>query len=124
MNPSSTLLVRRAVGALFVVWAVLGIAFALNALRRPAHELCHPFTDARVGGVAVVMDMAPSMQGKGVDSGDRRSVACVHERARRLRRRVATNRLLRGWPQDRTKRRTAERALTQRRARDSNPWYP
>ena len=70
MTPSSTLLVRRAVGVLFVGWAVLAIALSLDALRRPARELCHPFTDARVGGVAVVMDVAPSIQESGIEAGD------------------------------------------------------
>ncbi|HEX5068190.1 MAG TPA: ATP-binding protein [Myxococcota bacterium] len=71
MTPSSTLLVRRAVGVLFVGWAVLAIFFSLDAMRRPARDLCHPFTDARVGGVAVVMALAPSIQQSGIESGDR-----------------------------------------------------
>src|SRR5262245_9459088 len=70
MTPSSTLLVRRAVGVLFVGWAVLAIALSLDALRRPARDLCHPFTDARVGGVAVVMDVAPTIQDRGIETGD------------------------------------------------------
>jgi signal transduction histidine kinase len=71
MTPSSTLLVRRAVGVLFVGWAVLAIALSLDAMRRPARDLCHPFTDARVGGVAVVMDLAPDLQESGIEAGDR-----------------------------------------------------
>jgi signal transduction histidine kinase len=71
MTPSSTLLVRRAVGVLFVGWAVLAIFFSLDALRRPTRDVCHPFTDARVGGVAVVMALAPSVQDTGIESGDR-----------------------------------------------------
>src|SRR5215468_3892225 len=71
MTPSSTFLVRRAVAALFVGWALLAIVLSLDAMRRPAHELCHPFTDTRVGDVAVVTDLAPSLVGQGIEPGDR-----------------------------------------------------
>jgi signal transduction histidine kinase len=71
MTPSSTLLARRAVAALFLGWAMLAIAFALVALRRPAHELYHPFTETRVGSVAVVMDLAPGARGRPIAAGDR-----------------------------------------------------
>ena len=70
MTPSSTFLVRRAVAALFVGWALLAIVLSLGAMWRPAHELCHPFTDTRVGGVAVVTDLAPSLVGQGIQPGD------------------------------------------------------
>ena len=71
MTPSSTFLVRRAVAALFVGWALLAIVLSLGAMRRPAHELCHPFTDTRVGGVAVISDLAPDLVGQGIEPGDR-----------------------------------------------------
>jgi signal transduction histidine kinase len=71
MTPSSTLLVRRAIAALFVGWAALAIVVSADALRRPARDLCHPFTDARVGGVAVVMELAPSIADSGIRPGDR-----------------------------------------------------
>ncbi len=71
MTPSSTQLVRRAVAALFVGWAVVAIVLSLAVLRRPTDELYHPFTDTRVGGVAVVMDLGPSASAIPVEPGDR-----------------------------------------------------
>ena len=57
MTPSSTLLVRRgrgrAVRRLGACWRSPSRSPRCGA---PRDELCHPFTDARVGGVAVVMD--------------------------------------------------------------------
>jgi len=67
----SSFLVRRVLAALAVGWALLAIALSLAVLRRPSDDLCHPFTDTRVGGVALVMELGPSMQDSGVVPGDR-----------------------------------------------------
>jgi two-component system NtrC family sensor kinase len=70
MNSSSTLALRRLVAAAFVTWSLGSIVLALGPLRRPIDELYHPFTDTRIGGIALVEALSPSARGLGIEPGD------------------------------------------------------
>jgi signal transduction histidine kinase len=71
MNSSSTLALRRLVAGAFIAWALLSIVLALSVLRAPPDRLYHPFTDTRIGGIALVEKLAPGMEGLGLEPGDR-----------------------------------------------------
>ena len=73
MDPSTTQLLRRAIPFAFVCWALLAIVLSLGTLREPFDELYHPFTDTRIGGTAILMELAPgaAAQGLDVEEGDR-----------------------------------------------------
>jgi signal transduction histidine kinase len=71
MNPTSTLHLRRTTAALAVAWALVAIVLSLAALRVPEGALDHPFADSRLGGVAVIMWLAPEAAGSAASVGDR-----------------------------------------------------
>ncbi|MGH0028433.1 MAG: ATP-binding protein [Myxococcota bacterium] len=78
MNPSTALLLRRAVALAFVCWALLAIVLSLGTLRAPAEHPYHPFTDTRIGGTAIVDRVAPSALASGIETGDQ--IVSVDER--------------------------------------------
>jgi signal transduction histidine kinase len=61
---------RRVTAFLAVAWALSAILPSLAALRPPPDALDHPFTDARLGRVAVVQGVHPSAALRGVEVGD------------------------------------------------------
>jgi two-component system NtrC family sensor kinase len=71
MNSSSTLALRRLVAAVFITWALGSIVLAIAALRSPSDRLYHPFTDTRIGGIALVDEISPTVEGLGIERGDR-----------------------------------------------------
>jgi signal transduction histidine kinase len=71
LNSSSTLALRRLAATAFTAWALLSIVLALAAMREPSDRLYHPFSDTRVGSIALVEKLAPSAEGTGIEPGDR-----------------------------------------------------
>ncbi len=71
MSPTSTFGLRRATAFLAIAWALSAILPSLGTLRAPEGGLCHPFTDARLGRVAVVQGVHASAARSGVEVGDR-----------------------------------------------------
>jgi signal transduction histidine kinase len=70
MNPWSTLGVRRAVAALFLVWAVGAIVLSLAALRAPGDRLYHPFTHTRIATTSLIDELSPRAQESEAEPGD------------------------------------------------------
>jgi len=70
MSPTSSHWLRRATAVLAVAWALSAILPSVGVLRAPEDGLDHPFTDARLGGVAVVQALHPGAAA-GIEVGDR-----------------------------------------------------
>ena len=71
MNPTSPLRLRTITAALAIGWATLSILLSLAALVSTRGQFSHPFSDARLGGLAVIERLHPSAAEAGVGVGDR-----------------------------------------------------
>jgi signal transduction histidine kinase len=71
MNPTASFRLRRVTAALAVSWSLLAIVLSLASLRVPEGALARPFEDTRLGGAAVIQQLSPEAERRGVEVGDR-----------------------------------------------------
>jgi signal transduction histidine kinase len=70
MNLPSTPRVRRAIGVVFVGWAVFALLASASIFFERGQRLFHPFMDAQIGSHSVITQLAPTAQGSRAEFGD------------------------------------------------------